>query len=82
MNLVIFKHKSEKYWNMEIAQGVLRNYALVYEGTCKLTNEKKNEKKRKEKKKRKENIEKNNEKKRKKKTKRKNTKTKYWKNKT
>ena len=29
LNLVIFKHKSENYENMEIAQGVFGNYALV-----------------------------------------------------
>ena len=29
LNLVIFKQKSENYWNMEIVQGVLGNYALV-----------------------------------------------------
>ena len=28
-NLVIIKHRSENYWNMEIVQGVLGNYALV-----------------------------------------------------
>ena len=29
----MFKHKSEKYWNVEIAQGILGNYALVTQ-TC------------------------------------------------
>ena len=29
LNLFIFKHKSENYCNMEIAHGVLGNYALV-----------------------------------------------------
>ena len=33
LNLAIFKHKNEKYWNMEIAQGVLGNYVLVSQ-TC------------------------------------------------
>ena len=31
LNLVIFKHKSENYENMEIAQGVLGNFALVFQ---------------------------------------------------
>ena len=30
LNFVIFKHKSENHENMEIAQGVLGNYALVF----------------------------------------------------
>ena len=36
LNLAIFKHKSEKYWNKEIAQGVLGNYALVSQ-TCSIS---------------------------------------------
>ena len=30
MNLVILKHKSENYENMEIAQGLLGNYFIMY----------------------------------------------------
>ena len=36
LHVAIFKHNSEKYWNMEIAQGVLGNYALVSQ-TCSIS---------------------------------------------